>query len=249
MENQNKKLILDIYSRIFGQGDLKFANSIIAENYIQHNPMVKTGKSGFMEFLTMLKHLPKPENPKKPFMRLICDDNIVAVHSKIEFMGKENAVVDLFRIENGLLQEHWDAVYEINSENTNTTIVEGTRELDHEESTEKNKQIVSEFVSSILVNRKTNKWASFLASDLAQHDPGIKNGAENLLIAYGKYESFKLHQIIGEHNFVLTQSEIRISEKLFVLYDIYRLQKTKIQEHWSVKQIIPDKMAHSNGMI
>jgi len=234
MENSNKQLILDVYSKVFGQGDLSFADSVVAEDYIQHNPMVKTGKAGVMEFLTMLKQMPKPDNPKKPFMRLICDSNLIAVHSQVEFMGKENAVVDLYRIENGLLAEHWDAVQVIVD---SVPKVEGTVELDNQEQTDVNKKIVNDFVKQILIDKQTDKTSNFLSENLSISDFILD------------YDNFKLHRLIGEENFVLTQSEIDTNGTRFVQYDIYRLLDQLIVEHWIVKQMIPEKMVHSNGMI
>jgi predicted SnoaL-like aldol condensation-catalyzing enzyme len=234
MTHSNKQLILDVYSKVFGQGDISFADSVVAEDYIQHNPMVKTGKAGFVEFLTMLKQMPKPDNPKKPFMRLICDNNLIAVHSQVEFMGKDNAVVDLYRIENGLLAEHWDAVQEIVDSVPN---VVGTIELDNQEQTAVNQKTVKDFVKQVLVDKQTYKSINFLSENLSLSDFGLD------------YDNFKLHRLIGEHNFVLTQSEIEVKGTRFVQYDIYRLSNRLIVEHWTVKQIIPEKMAHSNGMI
>ncbi len=234
MENLNKKLIIDFYSKVFGQVNEKFADSVIADNYIQHNPMVKTGKTGFMEFLAILKQMPKPEHPKKPFMRFISEGNFVAVHSQIEFMGKENAVVDLYRIQNGLISEHWDAVQEIVD---SIPKVGGTVEFDNQEKSSVNKKIVADFIKQVLIEKQTDKSAEFLAANLNISDFG------------NDYETFQLHRLISEQNFVLTQSEVTQSENRFVQYDIYRLSDGLIIEHWAVKQMIPEKMAHSNGMI
>lgn len=234
MNNSNKQLILDFYSRVFGQCDTVFADSVIADNYIQHNPMVKTGKAGFMEFMAFLKQMPKPQNPQPPFKRLITDDHYVAVHSQIEFMGKDNATIDLYRIENGLITEHWDAVQVIVD---SRPVVKGITELDEGELTDKNKQIIENFVIQLFVNRQFEKSVEFLSKDLTLSELEIT------------FDSYKLHRIIGEKNFVLTQTEVLIKEVPYVMYVVYRISKGKIVEYWSVKQVIPQQMAHSNGMI
>lgn len=234
MDNSNKQLIIDFYSKVFGQANEEFADSVIAENYIQHNPMVKTGKSGFMEFLAMMKQMPKPENPKKPFMRFISEGNFVAVHSQIEFMGKENAVVDLYRIENGLISEHWDAVQEIVDSVPKAV---GTVELNNQEKSSVNKKIVEDFVKQVLIEKQTDKSTDFFDDNLSTSD------------FVTDYDNFQLHRLIGEQNFVLTQSELTQNGNRFVQYDIYRLSNRLIVEHWTVKQMIPEKISHSNGMI
>jgi predicted SnoaL-like aldol condensation-catalyzing enzyme len=126
MNNKNKQLILDFYSKVLSQGDENFANRVIDENYIQHNPMVKTGKSGFLNFLSFLKQIPQPKETKAVFKRVIADESFVVVHSQIEFMGKENATVDMYRIENNVLMEHWDTVQIIENERP---IVEGSIDI------------------------------------------------------------------------------------------------------------------------
>lgn len=216
------------------EGDTVFADTVIADNYIQHNPMVKTGKSGFIEFMAFLKQIPIPDNTVQPFKRLITDNNFVAVHSQIEFMGKENATIDLFRIENGLIKEHWDAVQVIED---SKPVVRGTTELDNGESTEKNKQIIEEFITQVLVNNQFEKSNKYLSKDLNLNNFEITN------------DSFNLCRMIGENNFVLTQAEVIITDVRYVVYSIYRLSNGRIVEYWSVRQVVPKQMAHSNGMI
>lgn len=234
MNHSNKQLILDFYSRVFGQADIPFADAVIADHYIQHNPMVRTGKAGFMEFMDFLKQMPKPQNQQPPFKRLIADHNFVAVHSQIAFMGKENATIDLYRIENGLITEHWDAVQPIVDARP---VVKGSTEIDNSESTTKNKQIIEDFVTQVLVKRQFGKSIEYFAQDLKLNDLETS------------FEQFHLHRILGEHNFVLTQAEVTLAKVPSVWYAVYRLSKGKIVEYWSVSQAIPPQMAHSNGMI
>jgi predicted SnoaL-like aldol condensation-catalyzing enzyme len=203
-----------------------------------------------MEFITILKQMPKPENPTKPFMRLICDGDLVAVHLSIEFMGKKKAVVDLYRIEDGLIAEHWDAVQDISNPNLNgNPVVEGPVNIEDANLTDKNKAIVNLYSQQVLIGKQYNKLSDFIAADLIQHNPEIINGRIELMDYYKNVRIAKVHRLIGEGNFVLTQSDGSINNLPYVIYDIYRLKNSEIVEHWSAEQIIPEKMVHNNGMI
>lgn len=247
---QNKQIVADLYSRVFGQGDAQFAHSIIAEGYIQHSPMVKTGKAGFMEFLDFLKQIPKPKSPSKPFVRMFGEGNFVAVHMEIEFMGEPRSVLDLFRLEDGLLVEHWDASEKISVDSSRENpVVKGTLLIEDKDSTEENKSLVRRYSQTVLLHKQWDMWREFLSQDLIQHNPTLKNGASHLGEFYEGMEMQSLHQIVCEGNFVLTQSRALLNASPYVVYDIYRVKDSLIVEHWSVKQLIPNQMAHSNGMI
>ncbi|GAB2698557.1 nuclear transport factor 2 family protein [Nocardia thraciensis] len=43
-------------------------------------------------------------------VRVVADDTLVAVHIRLTTDGGETAIVDLFRLEDGLVVEHWDVV-------------------------------------------------------------------------------------------------------------------------------------------
>lgn len=247
---ENKQIVIDLYSRVFGQGDTRFADSIIEEGYIQHSPMVKTGKSGFMEFMAFLKQIPKPKSPVKPFMRMFSEGNFVVVHLEIEFMGELRSVLDLFRLEGGVLVEHWDATEKILGDTSNgNSVVKGTQLVEDKNLTDEHKGIVRRYSQIVLLNKQWDRWKEFLSPSLIQHNQELKNGALELRKYYEGIEVQSTHHIIGEGNFVLTQSKGLLDALPYVIYDIYRLKDRLIQEHWSVKQLIPVQMAHSNGMI
>lgn len=247
--NQNKLLVSSAYKRIFAQMDFNYADSIIADNYIQHNPMVKTGKQGFLEFLTMMQQMPKPEKPAKPFVRMFADDDFVVSHMSIEFMGKPKAVVDLFRIENGKLAEHWDAVQDNEVNSQGVDMVSGSVSIENVDQTESNKDIIKDFSSKLLDNEFVHELEKFANEHMVEHNGSEDVGLEGFKQVLLQRKTTQVHRIIAEGNFVLTQSEGVSGGKPMVYYDIYRLNQSKIVDHWLVEQEIPQQMAHNNGMI
>lgn len=245
----NKVLILDFYSKVLGFQDKALVNNIIKEDYIQHSPTVKTGKAGFLEFLAFLEQLPKSTKPPQPFFRFICEGDFVAVHLSIEFRGQKRAVLDLFRIEDDLLAEHWDASQEIISVNSNEVDpVKGPITIEELELTQLNKSLVEQFVQEVLIEKQPN-WENYLATSYIEHAANQQGDIRSILDKSSKPQYQKLHRVIGEGNFVVTQSIASIDNALFVVYDIFRLKENQIVEHWSVQQKIPESMAHTNGMI
>ncbi|WP_271784618.1 hypothetical protein [Aquimarina algiphila] len=247
--NSNTTVVLDFYNKVLGLGDTSLIDDILTNEYIQHSPTVKTGKDGFTEFMSFLKQLPQPKNPVKPFMRLISDENFVAVHLSIKFMGQQKAVLDLYRLKDGLLAEHWDASEDITGFSSNPNpVVEGTTTIENINSTEENKNIIHKYTKHVLLDKSSDLWVNYISTNLIQHNPKIENGREALIQYYKKIDVKKVYRILGEGNFVVTQSEVFFETVPFVVYDIYRLKDKIITEHWSVSQKIPKEMAHLNGM-
>src|ERR1700761_5753824 len=127
----NKTIVLECYRKIIRDLDLSLVDEYVSDNYIQHSPTVKTGKAGLLEMLNFLKMIPKPagEQPS-PIIRVIAEDDLVAVHLDVKFMGKRVAVVDIFRIADGKLAEHWDVGQTIPDEEGLITMTNGTKVID-----------------------------------------------------------------------------------------------------------------------
>lgn len=246
----NKQIVLNFYKKVIGEQDLEYAEKIVTDHYIQHNPQVRTGKEGLLEAIEYLKQLPKPKEISKPFMRILTDNDYVVVHMNVEFVGQKKIVLDLFRLENELIAEHWDAIQNEseNSINGNSEI-EGPIVIEDINSTSKNKKVIANYTKHVLINNKLDLLEKFVATNVIQHNPNISNGLKGLKEYYQKNNIQKVYRILGEGNFVVTQSMGIVNKQNTVHYDIYRLKNGFIAEHWSVSQIIPKIMAHNNGMI
>ena len=236
--------------RPLDQGDVDYASTAVTDEYIQHNPTVKTGKAGFLEAVLFLKQMPKPAHITQPFMRIIAEGDYVAVHWSVDFAGQKKNILDLFRLENGLIAEHWDAIEDNTTAQINSNPeVEGPVKIEEVEKTAKNKSLVIAYNNQILIDHKWQLISNFVAVNLTEHHAQIKNGNAQLKAHYENVRIEKVHKTIGEGNFVLTQSKGLINEEAHVIYDVYRLHEGKIVEHWSVTQKIPAQMVHDNGMI
>lgn len=122
----NKRLVSNYYNDIILQGKIEKIDQYIGDTYIQHNPDTPNGKQAVVDFV---KHfiLDVPDGSVRPqaeIVRVLAEDDLVALHVKTnEWLGPNGSViVDIYRIENGKLVEHWDVIQAIpeTSVNNNT---------------------------------------------------------------------------------------------------------------------------------
>lgn len=112
----NKKNAIEFYRTAY-MGDPKSAvEKYVGDEYIQHNPGVKNGKEGFIEYFTRMQQ----EYPEKQieFVRAVAEDDLVALHTHQIWPGNDEYVtMDFFRFDkNGKIVEHWDSVQQIPSQ-------------------------------------------------------------------------------------------------------------------------------------
>lgn len=115
--------MIDFYEGVFLKHQVKtYADRYIGDQYIQHNPNVPDGKAPFVNFFTQkFQNNPQAKNTIK---RAIAEGNLVALHvQSIENeQDRGRAIIDIFRVENGKIVEHWDVIQTIpeKSQNANT---------------------------------------------------------------------------------------------------------------------------------
>jgi predicted SnoaL-like aldol condensation-catalyzing enzyme len=115
----NKKTVIALYNAALNEKDFDKARQYLGDKYIQHNPVAADGPEGLKGFIEFLKA--KFPNNKSDIKRVFADGDYVIVHvHAVRTPGdRGNAIIDIFRLENGKVVEHWDAVQPIPEKSAN----------------------------------------------------------------------------------------------------------------------------------
>lgn len=107
---ENKTLVKNLLRDVFlGAAPNKITDYISTEQYDQHNPAVKDGLAGLGEALASLAEAGMPMVYEKNHIVLGQGNFVLSVSEGI-FLKEKVAFYDIFRIEDGLIVEHWDTV-------------------------------------------------------------------------------------------------------------------------------------------
>ncbi|MER6961546.1 nuclear transport factor 2 family protein [Streptomyces sp. NPDC000618] len=118
----NKKIVTDYVDQLLVRKDLAAFDTYLGTEYHEHSPNipdgavgVKSGLAAYFERFPQLSVAPK---------RVISEGDLVAVQSHyVDAPGERGrAVIDLFRVRDGKIVEHWDATQDVpeTSANANT---------------------------------------------------------------------------------------------------------------------------------
>jgi predicted SnoaL-like aldol condensation-catalyzing enzyme len=112
-QEQNKKTVVEFYEKAINQKDFKAASKYMGTRYTQHNPMAADGPEGLEDYLTFLRA--KYPDSHSEIKRVFADGDyvILHVHAIREPGTRGSAIVDIFRLENGKVVEHWDVIQDI----------------------------------------------------------------------------------------------------------------------------------------
>lgn len=108
----NKQIAITAYQRIFGDLDSTGVEELMSSDFIQHNPTLPDGPEGVKGVIQMLLSQGVSKQ-KVVFKHVVAEDDIVILHTRTEMRGKEWRFIDIYRIENGKLAEHWDAMMQM----------------------------------------------------------------------------------------------------------------------------------------
>jgi predicted SnoaL-like aldol condensation-catalyzing enzyme len=109
-EAQNKQIVLKFYEKALNAKNAEAAVSYFGSHYTQHNPGTADGIEGFRKFIEYLRqNYPQAHSEPK---HVFADGNYVIIHSHaIREPGTRGAaVVDIFRLEDRKIVEHWDII-------------------------------------------------------------------------------------------------------------------------------------------
>ena len=103
---RNKALVLEAMTSLFQRHDASAVERLYAPNYIQHNPGIPQGRDALQALVAELSQAVYYE----PGL-IVAEGDFVAIHGRIRgWADAPQVVVDVFRIEDGKLAEHWDVL-------------------------------------------------------------------------------------------------------------------------------------------
>ncbi len=106
-EEKNKKIAVKFLNIAFNKGKLdKALDKLVYEDYVQHNPLIADGIAPVKEIFASGKIPALCYDIKY----VVAQNDIVLVYSKVTSTAGISAVVDILRIRDGKLVEHWDIV-------------------------------------------------------------------------------------------------------------------------------------------
>jgi len=112
-EARNKALVLEFYEKAINQKDFAAAEPYFGDTYTQHNPTAEDGLEGFKNFLQFVRgNWPNLHTTVKAAFA-DGDYVILHVHAVREPGMRGKAVVDIFRLDEGKIVEHWDVIQDI----------------------------------------------------------------------------------------------------------------------------------------
>lgn len=249
----SKAIVMEALSEALVKGNPDVVPEYWAPDYIQHNPGFANGmeaQKGLIQYLSGTGSF------AAEYVRVIADDDIVAVHARYQGFGPKATIgFDVFRVEDGLIVEHWDNLIEEQPLNpSGRSQIDGATEITDLDKTEENKDKVKEFLTKSLIDQAEIEITDYISPvTYLQHNPAVADGLDGFGVAMaqmakdGKAMSYsKVHKVIGEGNFVLTMSEGALGTDAMAFYDLFRVEDGLIVEHWDVIAPMPGADAEHN---
>jgi predicted SnoaL-like aldol condensation-catalyzing enzyme len=110
---KNRELALQGFQQ-FAQGNIDVLRTLLREDFVEHSPDNPSGRDAFIEFI----RTGPLATSRLDLKRVIADDTYVVMHyhlTRPDDDGAGQAVVDIWRLEDGLIVEHWDTVQAVPS--------------------------------------------------------------------------------------------------------------------------------------
>ena len=104
---KNKAIVLEAFETLFNKRDYAAAERFWSPNYIQHSAHIAPGREGLFNLIKSL-----PPTLKYEPGTMVAEGDFVMVHGRFSGFGQPVnwIAVDILRMKDGILVEHWDVI-------------------------------------------------------------------------------------------------------------------------------------------
>src|SRR3954466_16333421 len=104
----NREIVTSFVNLFCGHHVREAFMTYVAPGYIQHNPLAADGRDAAIAAIEPF--FASQPNLRCEIQRILVDGDLAAVHYRLRSNPTERgaAVVDILRLENGMIVEHWD---------------------------------------------------------------------------------------------------------------------------------------------
>ncbi|MEJ2045656.1 MAG: nuclear transport factor 2 family protein [Reinekea sp.] len=251
----NKRLVYDMWRTLLDARDVDAARKYLAPDYIQHNPMVDTGRESILSMVASFGSAePIQDRVKADIVAIVAERDLVAliqVSPRNEPHPYTTTWFDLFRVEDGKITEHWDpaalppgmtpANYVPTKVNPNyqQSLASNAPEL------RKNKKRVYDMWRTLLDAQQVSEAPKYLALDYIQHNPMANTGLHGFMSFFEQFAQPKqvepevknFIEMIAEDDLVVlatvsTRKDSNGNPYNTTWFDMFRVDGRKMTEHW-----------------
>jgi len=263
----------------FANGDVRGAYERYASpDFKQHDPDIADGLAGLTAYLAEAQAASRDAVNVNDI--ILVDGDLFALHHHA-FAGPDDPghfLVDIWRVENGKIVEHWDVSQMIPRVMAHANGVGCGKSDDYAsarllgdtiaaptcgwpnpgETREGSFRVLDAYAAEFWKGNVEEPILRWFSSDYRQHSPVIADGVEGAIAflrnEYGKgpekMPKFGEMRTVAEGGFVLRHrlQQDYGARSMSVNIDIFRIANGKISEHWDLRQDVPETAKNANGV-
>jgi predicted SnoaL-like aldol condensation-catalyzing enzyme len=268
-EQANLKLVSDWWREVIQAGHVELAEKYMAENYIQHNPNISTGRAAFVqvfgrraprEIQATLMPAPVIQFAKGDYVAFIWERE--AKEPTDPAKAYKYNFFDIVRVQNGKVQEHWDSVFKnppAAGQPAPAPVVPGVgpTPVNPPNSAEeaKNEAIALRMFKDVLQYGHVELAPELMAEGYIQHNPNVPTGRKGFMDFFSKIRKPEPIQaawkdkpslVLTSGNLVLMMFDRWSAEPTDATkaykwnwFDMVRVDGGMVQEHWDMAMKTP----------